>query len=86
MKKLFNAFGIRPNGSLTTFQGQYSDMVKMMLVVISIAYALGGATMGLKNAPERLAVLEKDMVKVSSVLNSIDSRLARIENALIKVK
>lgn len=84
MKKMLGIFGIRQNGSPVTFQGKYGDLIKLVLVVASVSYTLGGATIGLRTAPQRIEKLEREMISVTTVLASIDNRLARIETCLIK--
>lgn len=90
MRKVLSAFGIKPNGSPTTFQGQYRDMIKMMVVIASVAYTLGITTMSFRDLPGKVKAVEQDVAAVKTsmarftvTVESIDGRLARIENCLL---
>lgn len=77
MRKVLNAFGIRPNGTPTTFQGQYRDILKMLAVVVSVAFTLGVTTMGFRGLPTRMDRVEAKQAELDTEVKLLKSYAAQ---------
>ena len=86
-KATMRAFGAKPNGSDKTSCVNDAQHVKQILLLVSTAFAVGAVTFGYKGLPEKMRRVEDKIIVIEQkldVMKSIDERLGRIENRLMK--
>jgi len=92
-KATMRAFGAKPNGSDKTSCVNDAQHVKQIIALVTMAFTIGAITFGYKGLPEKvrcledkILVIEMDVRSTRDISKSIDTRLERIENALIQHK
>jgi len=83
-KAIMRAFGAKPNGSDKTSCVNDWQHVKQLFLLLGIAFTAGAMSFGYQGLPERVKAVEAKVVRIEAISQSIDDRLARIENALIR--
>ena len=94
-RAVMRAFGAKDNGTPVTSCVNDVQHTKQIFMLLGMAFAAGGLVFGYKGLPERVGVIESKLMVVQQeaittrtvtekFAESIDARLARIENALIR--
>jgi hypothetical protein len=88
MKKIYKlamkAMGGKPNGTPETSCVNDASHIKQILMLLGLAFSAGAFSIGFKGLPTRVLAVEEKVIKIESISQSIDDRLARIETALIR--
>lgn len=85
-KKTIRAFGGEPNGSGNTSIFNNKILIRQIIILTGLAFTCGTMAVGYQNLPSRVKNIETDVLEIKVVYKSIDSRLGRIEDALLNRK
>lgn len=83
-KAILKSMGARENGTPKTSCVDDALHVKQILALVSLAFTIGALSFGFRGLPQRVKTVEEKVVRIEAISQSIDDRLARIEDALIR--